>query len=92
MVPEPIRKLGQGMWMSECIIVVDRNNPDSNNLADIVAAIGDVGQVLQCNDHEYVIEAAVPAHEVPVVKAMAGVSYVRCVFNYFCGQAPRKSA
>lgn len=80
------------MWMSECIIVVDRNNPDSNNIADIVAAVGDLGQVLQCNEHEYVIEAAVPAHEVPVVKAMAGVSYVRCVFNYFCGEAPRKSA
>ena len=53
------------MWMSECIIVVDRNNPDSNNIADIVAAVGDVGQVLQANEHEYVIEAAVPAHEVP---------------------------
>lgn len=80
------------MWMSECIIVVDRNNPDSNNIADIVAAVGDVGQVLQANEHEYVIEAAVPAHEVPTVRAMAGVSYVRCVFNYFCGEAPLKSA
>lgn len=78
--------------MSECIIVVDRNNPDSNNISDLVAAVGDLGNILQVNENEYVIEAAVPAHEIPTVKAMAGVSYVRCVFNYYCGQAPRKSA
>ena len=78
--------------MSECIIVVDRNNPDSNNIGDLVAAVGDLGNILQVNENEYVIEAAIPAHEIPTVKAMAGVSYVRCVFNYYCGQAPRKSA
>lgn len=78
--------------MSECIIVVDRNNPDSNNISDLVAAVGDLGRILQVNENEHVIEAAVPAHEVPTVKAMTGVSYVRCVFNYFCGDGARKSA
>ena len=76
------------MWMSECIIVVDRNNPDSNVLSDIAAAVADLGAVGDVNEERYVIEAAVPAHEVPIVRAMTGVTYVRCVFNYFCGQQP----
>ena len=80
------------MWMSECIIVVDPDNSDGNKIGDIVAAIGGLGSVLQVNENESVIEAAVPAHEVPTVRAMIGVSYVRCVFSYFCGRAPRKSA
>ena len=74
------------MWMSDCIIVVDRNNDDHNGLTDLAAAIGELGAVSQVNEESYVIEAAVPAHKLPVVRAMAGVSYVRCVFSYFCGQ------
>jgi hypothetical protein len=71
---------------------VDRNNPDRNNVADIAAALTELGRVLKVDEDEYVIEAAVPAHELPVINAMAGVSYVRCVFNYFCAEPERKAA
>jgi hypothetical protein len=80
------------MWMSECIIVVDRNNPDRNKVADIASAVSDLGSVLNVSEDQYVIEAAVPAHEVPTVSAMTGVSYVRCVFSYYCGAPLRKAA
>lgn len=74
------------MWMSECIIVVDRNNPDLNHVSDIAAAVAEIGSVLKVDTDEFVIEAAVPAHELPVVSAMSGVAYVRCVFSYFSAQ------
>lgn len=83
---------GANMWMSECIIVVNRDNPDSNNVSDIAAAVGELGRVLKVDEDEFVIEAAVPAHELPIVSAMAGVSYVRCVFNYFCGEQTPQAA
>jgi hypothetical protein len=80
------------MWMSECIIVVDRNNEDSNSIADLAAAVCQLGSVLSVDVDHHVIEADVPTSEVPTVRAMAGVSYVRCVFNYFCGKPPRRAA
>ena len=80
------------MWMSECIIVVDRNNEDSNSIADLAAAVCQLGSVLNVDADHHVIEADVPTSEVPTVRAMAGVSYVRCVFNYFCGKPPRRAA
>jgi len=80
------------MWMSNCLIVVDRNNADRNSLTDIAAALCDIGAVVNVDEPEHVIEAAVPSHELPTVKAIDGVSYVRCVFNYFCGKPPRHAA
>jgi hypothetical protein len=80
------------MWMSECIVVVDRNNADANTVADIAAAVGEIGAVGFVNESQYVIGASVPAHELPTVHAMDGVAYVRCVFSYFCGMQPAKAA
>lgn len=80
------------MWMSECIIVVDQNNCDSNSIKDLAAAVGDVGAVTNVDESQHIIQATLPAHEVPVVKEFEGVSYVRCVFNFFCGQPPRRAA
>jgi hypothetical protein len=74
------------MWMSDCIIVVDRNNVDMNGLADIASAVADLGAVVQVDEQRHVIEASVPANEIPTVKAMTGVSYVRNVFSYYCGE------
>ena len=80
------------MWMSECIVVVDRNNADANTVADIAAALTQIGAVAFVNEGQYVIGASVPAHELPLIHAMDGVAYVRCVFNYFCGTQPAKAA
>ena len=80
------------MWMSNCLVVVDRNNVDRNSLKDIAAALCDVGDVLNVDEPEHVIEASVPSHEVATIRAMEGVSYVRCVFNYFCGTPPLQAA
>ena len=80
------------MWMSNCLIVVDRNNVDRNSLTDIASAVGGIGAVVNVDENQHVIEAALPSHEVPTVNAMDGVSYVRCVFSYFCGKPPRRAA
>ena len=76
------------MWMSNCLIVVNRNNDDSNGILDIAAAVKEMGAVVTIDDQQHVIEAALPAHEVPTLQLIPGVSYVRCVFSYFCGQTP----
>jgi len=76
------------MWMSNCLIVIDKNNVDANSLHDITAAVREIGAVVTVNEGEHVIEAALPAHEVPTLHHIPGVSYVRCVFSYFCGATP----
>jgi hypothetical protein len=80
------------MWMSNVLIVIDQNNADKNCVADLAAAVAETGATYINIDAACgIIEAAVPAHEVPTVAAMAGVSYVRSVFTYFCDRtsAPR---
>ena len=77
------------MWMSNCFIVINRENDDANNLLDIAAAVREMGAVVTVDEHQHVIEATLPAHEVPTLQLIPGVSYVRCVFNYFCGRAPK---
>jgi hypothetical protein len=47
---------------------------------------------MSSDEDKHVIEATVPAHELPVIQAMTGVSYVRSIFTYFCGQSMRQSA
>ena len=76
------------MWMSNCLIVIDKNNVDANSLHDIAAAVREIGAVVTLYEGEHVIEAALPAHEVPTLHHIPGVRYVRSVFNYFCGTAP----
>jgi hypothetical protein len=76
------------MWMSNCLIVINRSNDDSNGILDIAAAVAEMGSVMAIDEQQYVIEAALPAHEVPTLQLIPGVSYVRCVFNYFCGTSP----
>lgn len=81
------------MWMSSILIVVNQNNADRNGLADLAAAAIETGaQCVAMNEPCGVIEATVPAHEVPTIAAMDGVAYVRNVFTYFCNALPPKAA
>jgi hypothetical protein len=81
------------MWMSNVLIVVDRNNPDGNGVADIASALVESGAVvLGVDEQRWLIEATLPAHEVPVVTAMEGVSYVRSVFTYLSGEGQAEAA
>ena len=83
------------MWMSNILITVDRLSARASGLSDIAAAIGRMDEcaVLNLDEQRNVIEASVPAHELPKVKEIAGVCYVRCVFNYFVnGPKPTKAA
>ncbi len=79
------------MWMSNVLIVVDRNNPDRNSIADLAAAVREAGaSIIEVDEHNLVIEADMPTHEVVVVAAMDGVSYVRSVFSYFKDLTPKE--
>lgn len=70
--------------MSNVLVLVDRNNADKNGIADIAAALTEIdGELISIDEQKHVIEAAIPAHELSTVRAMDGVSYVRCVFDYF---------
>lgn len=81
------------MWMSNCLIVMDRSHEDWSSLSDIAAAVNDMGAaVVNVDEQQNVIEAAVPAHELATLRAIPGVAYIRCVFNYFCGKPPRRAA
>jgi hypothetical protein len=83
------------MWMSNILITVDRLSARQSGLIDISAAIASMEEsaVLNVDEQHHVIEASVPAHELPKVKEIAGVCYVRCVFNYFVnGPKPTKAA
>jgi hypothetical protein len=81
------------MWMSNVLIVVDRNNPDHNSIADLASAVKETGaDVIEVDEHNLVIEADMPTHEVVTVAAMDGVSYVRNVFSYFKDQTPQEAA
>jgi hypothetical protein len=71
------------MWMSNILILVNRNNADRNGLHDIAAAVADTGtDIINIDEERFAIEAAAPAGVVPIIHAMEGVSYVRCVFSY----------
>jgi hypothetical protein len=73
------------MWVSNLLILVDRNNVDHNELNDLAAAITDAGaSVCEVNVDRHMIEATAPSHVVSTIAAMEGVSYVRTVFSYFC--------
>lgn len=81
------------MWMSNVLVVVDRNNADRNGVADIAAALSEAGAaVLGVDERRWLIEATLPSHEVPTVAAMEGVSYVRSVFTYLCGEPYAEAA
>jgi hypothetical protein len=72
------------MWISNVLIVVDRNNPDHNSIADLASAVKEAGaNVIAIDDENHVIEADMPTHEVVTVAAMDGVAYVRNVLSYF---------
>jgi len=77
------------MWMSNVLIVVDKNNPDHNSLADLADAVKEAGaENVSLDQESQLIEADMPTHEVVVVAAMDGISYVRNVFSYFKGDSP----
>jgi hypothetical protein len=74
------------MWMSNVLIVVDKNNPDHNSLADLAEAVKLAGgENLSLDETSQLIEADMPTHEVVVAAAMDGISYIRSVFTYFKG-------
>jgi hypothetical protein len=73
------------MWMSNILILVDRNNVDHNELRELADAVADTGATVDAiNDERHLIEATAPSHLVPLISAMEGISYVRTVFNYHC--------
>jgi hypothetical protein len=81
------------MWMSNVLIMVNRDNPDRNELNDIAAAVADTGaNVIAVDPELFAIEAAAPAEAVGVIGAMVGVAYVRCVFSYMCAEQPKVAA
>jgi hypothetical protein len=81
------------MWMSNVLIVVDRNNPDRNSITDLASAVKETGaDVINVDTDQLVIEADMPTHEVVVVAAMDGVAYVRNVFSYFKDLTPQEAA
>ncbi len=81
------------MWMSNVFVVINQNNTDRNSLCDLCQAIGETGAaIIAVDDQKHVIEANVPAHEVPTIVAMEGVTCVRSFFNYIKGTTPRQSA
>ncbi len=77
------------MWMSNVLIVVDRNNPDHNSIADLAEAVKLAGaENVSVDDDSQLIEADMPTHEVVTAAAMDGISYIRSVFSYFKGDSP----
>lgn len=71
------------MWMSDVYILLDLGNADHNTMGDLVAAIGLAGaEVLELDQGKAVVECAVPTREIPTIRAMEGVTYVRTVFTY----------
>jgi hypothetical protein len=101
MTANPVEQLGRlklfpdsySMWMSNVLIVVDRNNPDHNSITDLAAAVKESGAcIIDVDEHNLVIEADMPTHEVVVVAAMDGVAYVRSVFSYFKDLSPQEEA
>ena len=77
------------MWMSNVLIVVDKNNPDHNSVNDLAEAVKLAGaQNVSVDTDSQLIEADMPTHEVVVAAAMDGISYIRSVFTYFKGDAP----
>jgi hypothetical protein len=72
------------MWMSNLLILVNRNNADRNSLIDLTSAVRETGAtVLDVDESNHLIEAAAPLHAVATITAMEGVCYVRSVFNYY---------
>ena len=75
------------VWMSNVFIVVNRDNADRNSLADITAAVTEIGSVVTVDEQSHWIEATVPSADLPTISAIEGVSYVRSAFNYLRGGA-----
>ena len=81
------------MWMSNIYIMINQHNFDRNDLGELCAAVSDTGATIAAVDeHNLMIEAITPAEIVPIIAAMEGVSYVRCVFSYFANQPPLQVA
>jgi hypothetical protein len=80
------------MWMSNCLVVVNRLNSDANSLSEIASALREFATVIAIDEKEHVIEVSMPSHEQATAAAIEGVSYIRCVFSYFCEESPVKAA
>jgi hypothetical protein len=71
------------MWMCETCVVIDKRNADGNSLIDLVAALRDAGAAIENVDEErHVIYAQVAASDLPTIRLMEGVAYVRVVCQY----------
>ena len=71
------------MWMSNIYIMINSRNSDQNSLRDLCSAVSETGAtVVSVDEHANLIEAAIASHDVPVIAAMEGVTYVRCIFSY----------
>src|SRR5213592_3580865 len=73
------------MMMCDLMILIDPKHPDQNTIDEIVAALNSMGGcVVEINAGCHMIEAIVPATELPTLHHLGGVSYVRPVFSYVC--------
>ncbi len=77
------------MWMAHAFILIDPDNADRNTAHDIAAALQVMGcEIDSIDDERHLIEATMPAHELPTVQAMDGVAYVRNVHHYHARREP----
>ena len=75
------------MWMCNAYIVVNQKNADRNSVNEIAAALFEAGAImLSVDESSATIEATVPAAELPIIRSMEGVAYVRSAFNYFANR------
>jgi hypothetical protein len=75
------------MWMTDVLVMVNRNNVDANGLRDIAAAVTDAGASnVEIDEENHVIAATLPSNAVLTVCAMEGVTYCRQVFSYYAGR------
>jgi hypothetical protein len=71
------------MWMCETCIVIEKRNADGNSLPELVAALKHAGAIIEEVDEErHVIYALVAASDLPTIRLMEGVAYVRVVYHY----------
>ena len=75
------------MWMTDVLVMVNRQNVDRNGLRDIASAVADSGGTnIETDEENHVIAATVPSTAILDVCAMEGVTYCRQVFSYYAGE------
>jgi hypothetical protein len=75
--------------LCDVLILIDPKHPDGNTLDEIVSALRSMSAtIIEVNADRHVIEAVVPADEVPTLQHLGGVCYVRPIFHYCPSESP----